>query len=100
LKGIVSKRLGSRYTSGPTHNWVKVNCAAWKREHVETRRRLFEKPPRARAPSEREKNLAQKRAELARVQERLQAPDVRPGVARELRKHVVILEEEIAELEA
>jgi hypothetical protein len=36
---------------------------------------------------------------LARVQERLQAPDVQPGIARALRKHVVILEREIAELE-
>ena len=30
---------------------------------------------------------------------RLQDPDVRPGMAKELRKHVAILEREIAELE-
>ena len=33
------------------------------------------------------------------MQERLHDPDVRPGTARELRKHVAILEREIAELE-
>jgi hypothetical protein len=43
--------------------------------------------------------LVHKRQELARVQERLQAHDLRPGIARELRKHVAILEREIAELE-
>ena len=32
--------------------------------------------------------LAKKRAELARVLERLADPDLRPGIARELRKHV------------
>jgi hypothetical protein len=33
------------------------------------------------------------------VLERLRAPGLRPGIARELRKQVVILEREIAELE-
>ena len=40
-----------------------------------------------------------KREELARVLERLQSPGLRQGIARELRKHVAILEREIAELE-
>ena len=43
--------------------------------------------------------LMRKRAELARVLERLRAPDVRPGTARELRKRVARLEQEIADLE-
>jgi hypothetical protein len=36
---------------------------------------------------------------FARVRERLQDPDLRPGIARELRKHIDILEREISELE-
>ena len=47
-----------------------------------------------------ERALIRKRQGLARVQERLQDPDLRPGIARELRKHVAVLEAEIAELEA
>ena len=39
-----------------------------------------------------------KREELARVLERLAAPDLRPGIAKELRRHVAILEREIAGL--
>jgi hypothetical protein len=97
FEGIVSKRLASRYTSGPTRNWQKVKDPAWNRAHLEVRRRIFEpaKPP---AMTETERTLARRREELARVQERLQAPDVQPGVARELRKQVTILEREIAEL--
>ena len=29
--GIVSKRRNSRYSSGPSRNWVKVKCPNWKR---------------------------------------------------------------------
>jgi hypothetical protein len=50
--------------------------------------------------TEDQKVLIRKRQELARVRERLQAPDLRPDIARELRKHEVILGREIAELEA
>lgn len=32
LEGIVSKRLGSRYRSGPTDNWRKVRCPAYERK--------------------------------------------------------------------
>ena len=42
--------------------------------------------------------LAKKSAELVRVLKRLADPDLRPGIARELRKHVAIIEREIAEL--
>ena len=30
LEGVVSKRLDRPYVSGPTRDWVKVKCAAWK----------------------------------------------------------------------
>jgi len=41
FEGIVSKRLGSRYASGPSRAWVKVKCAAWKTAN-ENRGELFE----------------------------------------------------------
>jgi hypothetical protein len=68
---------------------------------LEARRRRFEAPKKP-EPTERERALKKKREELARVQERLQAPDLRPGIARELRmrKHIVTLEREIVELGA
>ena len=39
--GFVSKRRSSRYSSGPSRNWVKVKCPQWKRINTE-RYRLFE----------------------------------------------------------
>ena len=57
------------------------------------------RPPRKPELTEAQKTLARKRQELARVLERLQAPHVRPGIARELRKHADSLEREIGELE-
>ena len=45
FKGVVSKRLASRYSSGPSRNWVKSKCPGWKRINSE-RYRLFEGPPR------------------------------------------------------
>lgn len=30
LEGIVSKRRGSRYRSGPAHTWLKVKTTAWR----------------------------------------------------------------------
>ena len=95
-EGIVSKRLASRYSSGPSRNWVKTKCPGWKRINSE-RYRLFEGPKKP-AITEEERASARKRAELARVLERLQDPDLRPGIARELRRHVTLLEREIAEL--
>jgi hypothetical protein len=50
-------------------------------------------------PPEAQKTLARKRQELARVTDSLRSPDLSPGMARELRKHVAVLEREIAELE-
>jgi len=32
FEGIVSKRLGSRYRSGPTDNWRKVKCKDYRRD--------------------------------------------------------------------
>ena len=49
--------------------------------------------------TEDQKTLIKKREELARVLERLQDPDLRQGLAHELRRHVAILEREITELE-
>lgn len=31
LEGIVSKRLGSRYKSGVSHDWRKIKCPAYQR---------------------------------------------------------------------
>ena len=76
---------------------MKVKCNGW-REASQHRHKLFE-GPRKIEPTPRERELMQKQAELARVQKRLLAPDVSLGLARELRKHVAILEREIAELE-
>src|SRR5262245_32846435 len=90
----------SQYVSGPSRHWTKTKCPGWKRENAE-RYRLFERPKKA-EPSEqeqRERELRKKRAELARVLESLQGRDLWPGLARELRKHVAIIEREIAEIE-
>ena len=96
FEGVVFKRLASRYTGGPSRNWVKTKCPGWKRSNSE-RYHLFE-GPEARADRA-QKTLAKKRAELARVIERLRSPPLSHGIARELRKQQAILEREIAELE-
>jgi len=49
--------------------------------------------------TEAQKTLAKKREELARVLERLRAPGLNSGTARELGKQQAILEREVAELE-
>ena len=97
FEGVVSKRKGSRYSSGPSRNWVKVKCPDWKRINAE-RHRLFEKPPRKPELTEAQ-TLAKKRQELVRVLERLRSPQLSHGIARELRKQQATLEREIAELE-
>jgi len=43
FEGVVSKRLASRYVSGPSRNWTKSKCPNWKRDNAE-RHRLFELP--------------------------------------------------------
>ena len=55
--------------------------------------------PRKPELTEAQKTLAKKREELARVIERLRSHALSQGMARELRKHVAILEREIAELD-
>jgi len=97
LEGIVSKRLTSRYSSGTCRDWQKTKCNGW-REANQFRHKLFE-GPRKQEPDPRVRELKKKREELARVVARLQDPDVSPGIVKELRKHVAILEAEIAELE-
>jgi hypothetical protein len=98
FEGVASKRLASRYLSGPSRNWVKAKCPQWKCINAE-RWRIFE-GPRKPEPTEAQKVLAKKRQELARVLEHLRSPGLSQGIARELRKHVAILEKEIAELES
>ena len=97
FEGVVSKRLASRYSSGPSRNWVKTKCPDWKRINAE-RGKLFE-APRKPEPTEAQTMLTRKRAELAKVLERLGSPPLSQGMARELRKQVAVLEREIAELE-
>ena len=41
FEGVVSKRLASRYVSGPSRNWIKSKFPDWKRINVE-RGKLFE----------------------------------------------------------
>ena len=98
FEGVVSKRLASRYSSGPSRNWVKTKCPGWKRINTE-RYRLFAGPPRKAELTEAQKTLAKKRQELARVLERLRAPGLSAGIARELRKNAASLEREIAQIE-
>jgi bifunctional non-homologous end joining protein LigD len=45
FEGIVSKRLSSRYVSGPSRLWTKTKCPNWKRLNAD-RGRLFETPRR------------------------------------------------------
>jgi len=99
LEGIVSKRLSSRYSSGTCRDWQKTKCDGW-REANQFRHKLFE-GPRKPEPDPRVGELKKKRAELGRVLQSLRDRDnpPSPGIARELRKHVAILEREIAELE-
>jgi hypothetical protein len=91
----VSKRTWSRYVSGPSRFWTKSKCANWKRTNAD-RHRLFEIDKRTEIT---ERELRKKREELRRVRERLQDPHLGPGITRELRKHVEILERELGELE-
>jgi hypothetical protein len=97
LEAIVSKKLSSPYLGGACRNWVKVKSDGW-RQANQFRHKMFE-GNRKPEPSPHERDLKKKREELARVLERLQDSDVRAGIARELRRHIAILEKEIAELE-
>ena len=88
------KRLASRYSSGPSRNWVKTKCPGWKRINSE-RWRIFEGPTKPEL-TETQKTLARRRAELARVIERLRSSPLGHGIARELRKQQSILEGEMS----
>src|SRR5262245_18365211 len=72
FEGLVSKRLSSHYVSGPSRNWTKSKCPNWKRDNAESHR-LFETPKKP-EPTERERALKEKRAELARTRDRLLGP--------------------------
>jgi len=98
IEGVVSKLLSSKYVSVPSRLWRKSKCPNWRREHAE-RWRAFERPKKPSEQEHRERELKKKRAELARVLESLQGRDLWPGLARELRKHVAILEREITDIE-
>jgi hypothetical protein len=50
FRGVVSKRLASRYSSGPSRNWVKTKCPDWKRANA-NRHKLFEDPKKPPAPT-------------------------------------------------
>jgi hypothetical protein len=74
-----------------------VKCPGWKRINAE-RWRIFEGNTRP-VMTEEQKTVKKKREELARVLESLRSP-LSPGIARELRNQVAILEREISELES
>jgi ATP dependent DNA ligase-like protein len=96
FEGIVSKKLASRYSSGPSNSWRKAKCPQWKRDNAE-RYRIFEKPS---APAPSERTLQRRKTELARVRESLARPGLRVGMKDALRAQVRVLVEEIAALEA
>ena len=75
----MSKRLASGYSSGASRYGVKVKCPDWTRDNAE-RWRIFSQPEQ----TERERALVRKREEIARVLERLRAPGLSQGMAREL----------------
>ena len=47
FEGVVSKRLASRYSSGPSRNWVKTKCPGWKRIDAERWRILMARASRS-----------------------------------------------------
>jgi len=99
LEGIVSKRLSAPYTSGLSRSWVKIKCDGW-RVANKFRHKMFEGRKKPTELTERDRALVRKREELGRVRAQLRDADLREGAARELRKHLALLEQEIAELEA
>ena len=98
LEGIVSKRLSSPYSSGTSRHWLKVKTDQW-RDSNKFRYKMFEGRKKPAELTERDRALVRKREELDRIRERLRDADLSHGTIRELRKHVAILEAEIAELE-
>ena|SRR5262245_38114285 len=98
LEGIVSKRLDRPFVSGPSKFFVKVKCEGWRRQNL-YRHKLFEKPPKTPALTERERALLKKREELARVRASLTRPRLRAGVSAALEAQERALLKEIAALE-
>jgi hypothetical protein len=94
FEGVVSKLRAAGYTSGLSRHWVKTKCPDWKRDNAE-RWRIFNQPEQ----TERQRALARKREDLARLLEQLRTPGLDQGIARDLLKQAAILEREIAELE-
>jgi bifunctional non-homologous end joining protein LigD len=47
FEGVVSKRLISRYSSGPSRDWQKVKCPGWKRINAERWRFSSARPSRS-----------------------------------------------------
>jgi bifunctional non-homologous end joining protein LigD len=98
IEGIVSKRADKPYVSGMSKHWLKLKCEGWRRRN-QYRYRVFEKPQSAPATTEREKTLRRRKTELARVQERLADPELRPGLKAAHKAQERLLLQEIAELE-
>ena len=63
IEGIVSKRIDRAYVSGPSRSWLKIKCAAWRRDN-QRRHKLFEGPKKPPALTEHETALERKRVEL------------------------------------
>jgi bifunctional non-homologous end joining protein LigD len=76
LEGIVSKRKDKPYVSGVSKHWQKTKCESW-RGRNQQRYKILEKPPKPPAPTERERTLQRRKAELARVRESLARPGLR-----------------------
>jgi hypothetical protein len=88
--------LSSRYSSGTCRDWQRTKCNGW-REANQFRHKLFE-GRQNQEPDPGARDLKKKREEWRRVVERLHGPDLSPGMARELKKQLALLEAEIAEL--
>jgi ATP-dependent DNA ligase len=99
FEGVVSKRLTSHYSSGPSRHWLKTKCEAWARDNTE-RYRLFEGNKKKPELTEDQKVLVRKRQELARVRARLAASGLRAGLYDALKAQEQVLLQEIEELEA
>jgi hypothetical protein len=81
LEGVISKRIDQPYVTGPAKYCVKSKSPTWRRDNQQ-RFRMFEGNKKKPALTEEQKTLIKKREELTRVRERLQDPDLRPGIGR------------------
>ena len=97
-EGIVGKRTDKPYASGPCKFWVKLKNPELVRANQ--RRHLMFEGHKKPEPTENETQLKKKRAELARIIERLEDPrPASPGMLKGLRQDQALLEQQIAELE-